>query len=233
MIGTAATRVSGLVVGGLAVTAGIALVTGPTAGLPRVELAGVMPLMTGPLLLAAAVAGLLVAARPRWAGPAAVAASIACGQVAGMAAVAYRDWFNFAGAGGSTYEIAGIGARYAAVVAIAAGLSAVLAALLVVWADGGVRPAVRRGPVWGGVAVAAGLPVVLCLVFGYRSITAAGQFALWWSLPWGAGLVAAGSVTFPQARRAAWASVAVSVLLAVGCAVAPVLIHVPSLRLPD
>ncbi len=85
---------------------------------------------------------------------------------------------------------------------------------------------------WLSAAVAAGLPLMLCAALGLRSLSAAGQFTLWWSLPWAAGLALAALPDPAPARRAARLTVACSVLLAVACGAAP-LLHAPPLRLPD
>ena len=83
---------------------------------------------------------------------------------------------------------------------------------------------VRAGAVIGRVAVAVALPVPLR--------TAAGQFALWWSLPWGIGLVLAATLPTPATRRAALLTVAASVLFTLACfAAGPV--DGFGLRLPD
>ncbi len=57
------------------------------------------------------------------------------------------------------------------------------------------------------------------------------QAALWWSLPWGAGLCAAGVLPTKALRAAALSSVAISVAVTVGCAPAAP-IHGFGLRLP-
>jgi hypothetical protein len=118
-----------------------------------------------PLLFGLAVAGMVLAARPRWGRPAAVVAALLAAQVCGHGIVAVRDWFNTAGA------------------------------------SGGMR-----------LAVVVGLPAALALGPGFTAVTMVGQFALTYSLPWGAGLVATGWLG-RRGRVAALTAVALSALL--------------------
>lgn len=67
---------------------------------------------------------------------------------------------------------------------------------------------------------------------GHLALTAVGQFALWWSVPWGAGIIAAGSARAPAARRAALASVLISAAVACVCAAASPMFDF-GLRLPE
>ena len=96
-----------------------------------------------------------------------------------------------------------------------------------------------RHPATAGAAAVvtalAGLQVAGIAVVAHRDwrnlAGAAGQFALWWSLPWSTGLVAAGTLPDDAARRAAALTVLVCVLVT-GFCVASTAIHGFGARLP-
>lgn len=169
-----------------------------------------------PLVLGLAVAGAVLAARPRWGRPAAVVAAVLSAQVCGHGIVAVRDWFNTAGAsGGMRQSELALVVGFAAVVAVCAAVAGCVSTA-VVWrepADGwrGLRPT-RPAYSLVGLVVMVGLPVTLAFGFGTTAMTMVGQFALTYSLPWGAGLVAAGWLG-RRGRIAALTAVALSVLL--------------------
>jgi hypothetical protein len=172
-----------------------------------------------PFAAGLAVAGLVLAARPRLARPAAVVAAILAAQVAGHGTVAVRDWFNVVGASAGMSRGA-----LATVVSLAAvvALSAVVAGCLsvaVLWREPaggwrGLRPQ-RPAYVVIGVAVAVALPPVLAARWNDFGPTMLGQTALTWSLPWGAGLALAGWLD-RRARIAASVTVIASILVVAG-----------------
>lgn len=148
------------------------------------------------LLLGLAVAGATLAARPRWGGAAAVVAAVLAVQVGGHGIVAVRDWFNTAGASGGMRqsELAWV-VGFAAVVAVCATVAGCVSAA-VLWREPsggwrGLRPA-RPGYLWAGLLVMLGLPMALAGGLHYPAMTMIGQFALLYSLPWGAALAAGG-----------------------------------------
>ncbi|MFI5915974.1 hypothetical protein [Dactylosporangium sp. NPDC051541] len=168
------------------------------------------------LVAVVGVAGLLVAAWPAAARPAAVVGGLAALQIAGYALVASRDWFNFAGAGGASYSAAGAGSLRAFAVAAAA-LAVLVVCLLAYWLAPGAGPAgepFRPHRAWvvlaGGVFAA--LPVLLGAWSG-AALSVVGQVAMWWSIPWGLGIAGAGALPSRAARRAAAGGVAGSVML--------------------
>ncbi|MFI5497168.1 hypothetical protein [Actinoplanes sp. NPDC051859] len=220
--------------GGLAIAlSGTAAAAIAMAAAPWVR-AQVLPIMVLPLLLAVIAGGAAAAALPRWAAGGAIVAAVAAVQVAGMATVARRDILNFAGAGGTSYDQAYLQSPFLTALAVAAaaaaGLALLMALLLLVDPRRLVR-AYRSLEVWAGLLVVAAVPIGLCWALGYGSLSALGQFALWWSVPWGLALVAAG-IARAQGRWAAWLSLAGSVALSVACVVAP-LLNGPYLRFPD
>jgi hypothetical protein len=181
------------------------------------------PSMLPALVAALAVAGLVAAFRPATARVAAMVAALAGLQVGGIAVVARRDWWNLAGADGASYHRAAVGSQVSVVMGAAAVAAVVVSVLLYRTGRGLHRPRASQAVdgIVAGAVVAVVVPVLLCAHWRYTSITAAGQFAWWWSLPWGIGLVAAGTVADSAARRAAALSVFVSVLLAAFCVAAP------------
>jgi hypothetical protein len=192
------------------------------------------PLMAPVLIAVLAVAGLVTALRPATARAAAMVAGLAGLQVAGIAVVVHRDWWNYAGADGPSYHRAAAGSRIAMIMAAVAVMAVVVSVVLYRTGRGShrPRPAPAAGAAGAGVLVAVGVPLLLCAYWHSPSVSAAGQFALWWSLPWGVGLAAAGAVPDPGARRVAALSVLASVLLAAFCVVAPT-VYGFGLRLPD
>ncbi|MFB9361260.1 hypothetical protein [Actinoplanes nipponensis] len=192
------------------------------------------PSMLPALIAALAVAGVVAAVRPAAARAVAVVAALAGLQAAGIAVVARRDWWNFAGADGASHQRAAAGSLLAAVLAVVAVAVVVVSVLLYRTGRGRQRPLRWQvaGGVVAGVVVAVVVPALLCAHWYYTSVTAFGQFALWWSLPWGAGLVAAGTVPDSAARQTAVLSVLASVLLAVFCLAAPTVFGF-GVRLPD
>jgi hypothetical protein len=192
------------------------------------------PLMVPALIAVMAVAGLVAAFRPATARAAAMVAALAALQVGGIAVVVHRDWWNYAGADGASYDRAAAGSLVAMMMGAAAIAAVAVSVLLYRSGRGLHRPGVLQvaGGVVAGAVVVVVVPLVLCAHWHYTSVTAAGQFALWWSLPWGAGLVAAGVAPDSAARRAAALSVLASVLLAVFCVTAPT-IYGFGVRLPD
>ena len=223
-------RVWGVLVTGGAVAAGaLAVMAVRASGVPSTA---VLPVMVLPLLVVVAAVGLCGIARPVWGSRCAVGVAVLALQVAGIAVVARRDWFNFAGAGGMAYQHAAVAARVTTVLAVVAAGTAVLGLLLggrdLQW----FRTLSGRRSMLAGAAVVIGVPVLACAVLGYRSMSAFGQFVLWWSLPWGVGVAAAGLVATRSGRMVAWSSVAFSMLVTLAAVAAP-LVHGPMLRLPD
>jgi hypothetical protein len=192
------------------------------------------PSMLPALIAVLAVAGLVATFRPATARATAVVAGLAALQAAGIAVVAQRDWWNFAGADGASHERAASGSLMAVVMAAVAVTAIVVSVLLYRTGHGRHRPRVPQvvGGIVAGAAVAVGVPVLLCAHWYYTALPAFGQFALWWSLPWGIGLVVAGTVPDSAARRTAVVSVLGSVLLAAVCLSAPTIFGF-GVRMPD
>ena len=192
------------------------------------------PSMLPPLIAVLAIAGLVAAVRPATARTTALVAALSGLQTAGIAVVARRDWWNYAGADGATYQRAASGSVVATIMAAVAVAAIVVSVLLYRTGHGRHRPRAIQvgGGIVAGTLVAVVVPLLLCAHWYYTSVTAFGQFALWWSLPWGIGLVAAGIVPDSAARRAAAMSVLASVLLAVVCVAAPT-IYGFGVRMPD
>jgi hypothetical protein len=193
----------------------------------------VYPLMLVPLLAVVAVAGLAVHLRPATARAAAAVSGVTGVQLLGIAVVAARDWRNFAGVGYATWERGDIASLLAIVVFFAA--LAVVLISCAVYGNGlrpGETPTANRTSLVAGLLVAAGVPFVVCRQLDLLSLTAVGQFALWWSVPWGVGIVVAASAPTPAARRAALATVLFSAATAyVGAAASP--LFGLGLRLPS
>jgi hypothetical protein len=191
------------------------------------------PPMLPALIAAIAVAGVVGASRVAAARVSAVVGALAALQVGGIAVVAHRDWWNFAGAGGASLERAAAGSVVAAAMGAVAAGAIVVSVLL--YRTGRDRQRPRKPQVIAGIvvgaAVAVVVPVLLCAHWNYPSATAAGQFALWWSLPWGAGMLAAGTLRDSASRQAATVSVLASMLLALVCVAAPAM-HGFGIRLP-
>lgn len=225
--------------GGLRLTA-LAVVIGVLVALPLSRsdrgrsygLDTVYPLMLLPLIAVLLVAGVAAWWRPASAHVAAVVTGITGIQVLGIAVVASRDWRNFAGVDFSSWErghagsIVAVGMFFAALGVVLTSCALYRGAA----GDGLPRPG-RAGQV-AAVAVAVGVPVVLSVLLNQDALISAGQFALWWSLPWGAGLLVAGSVRAPAARRAALGTVLLSVAVSCACAAASPMFGF-GLRLPE
>lgn len=176
------------------------------------------PGLTRPLIGAVGLAGLLIAVWPSAARPAAVVGALAALQVAGYALVASRDWYNFAGAGGASYGDAAAGSERAFTGAAAALVALVLCLLVYQIAHGfspvpaAAPPRLTRAWVVLAGAVVAALPVLLG-AWSAATLSVVGQFAMWWSIPWGLGIAGAGTLHTRAARRAAAGGVLGSVLL--------------------
>ncbi|MEU4244733.1 hypothetical protein [Actinoplanes sp. NPDC026619] len=191
------------------------------------------PSMLPVLIATVALAGVVAASRAAAARVSAVVAALAALQVGGIAVVAHRDWWNFAGADGASLGRAAGGSVVAVAMGVVAAAAVVASALLYRTGRGGQRPRTTQivGGVIAGAAVAVVVPALLCAHWNYTSATAAGQFALWWSLPWAAGILAAGTLRDPAARQAATLSVLASALLAFVCVAAPAVYGI-GIRLP-
>ncbi|GAA0573740.1 hypothetical protein GCM10010172_67960 [Paractinoplanes ferrugineus] len=192
------------------------------SGLGPAELTPYPPMLPV-LIVAIAVAGVVGALRPAAVRASAVLAALAALQAGGIALVASRDWRNYAGAGGASPGRAAAGSLLAVGLVAVAVAAVGVSVLLYRTVHGSHQP--HRPQVVGaaiaGVAIAVLLPVLLCAHWNYSGATAAGQFFLWWSLPWGAGIAAAGTVRDAAARQAAFLGVLASVLLALLCVAAP------------
>ncbi|WP_433833287.1 hypothetical protein ACQP2E_18445 [Actinoplanes sp. CA-015351] len=194
--------------------------------------ATVYPLMLPPAVLIIGVAGLVAAYRPSTARAVAVFCGVNGSQVAGIAMVATRDWLNFGGADESSRQRALVGSWLALAIAVIA-VGAVVASVMV-YRCGANRPSIlppQPGMVTAGLAVAAGLPISAYVFWDEAGLSAVGQVALWWSLPWAAGLYAAGVLPTKALRAVALSSLAISVAVTVGCAAAAP-VHGFGLRLP-
>jgi len=167
-----------------------------------------------PLLIALLGAGLVAVTRPRCARPAAAVAAIVAVQLAGNGWVAVREWFAMYGLGGLDRHSLVALHGYAAALPLAATVAAVTAAALV-WrepADGwrGAVPS-RPGYVLAGAATVLLLPLLWDVtrmtldITGFRHVA-----SLTYTLPWGAGLAAAGWLR-GRTGNAAVLTVAVSV----------------------
>jgi hypothetical protein len=193
----------------------------------------VYPLMMLPALVTIGVAGLVAACRPAAAGVAAVIGGVNGLQVTGIAVVASHDWRNFAGVDYSSWERGYAGSRLALLIAVLG--TGVIVASAVLYRHATRRnQRLRSQPVAlvAGAAVAILLPALLRANLHLSGLPAIGQFALWWSLPWAAGVVAVGAAPTRGLRRAALASVVVSVALTLVC-VALEPFHGFGLRLPE
>jgi hypothetical protein len=193
----------------------------------------VYPLMLLPSIAVVAAGGIAVLLRPVVAQAAAVVSGITGIQVLGIAVVASRDWRNFAGVGGASWERGNVASLVAIVVFFAALIIVLLSCSL--YRNNlraGDVPAVHRVSLIAGLAVAVGLPILLSVAIHRLALTAVGQFALWWSVSWGVGIIAAGNAQVLAARRAALVSVLVSVAITCVCAVALPMFGF-GLRLPE
>lgn len=181
----------------------------------------VYPLMLPPAVLIIGIAGLVAAYRPATARAVAVFCAVNGSQVAGIAVVAARDWLNFGGAGESSHQRALVGSWLAlAIVGIAVGA---VVASVTLYRCRANRPSFlpsQPAMVIAGLAVAAGLPIAVYVFWDEAGLSAVGQVTLWWSLPWAAGLYAAGVLPTKALRAAALSSVAISVAVTVACAAA-------------
>jgi len=230
-----ATSVAGALIVLCAVLVGLAVRSPGSSYRPDIDVSyTVYPPMTMLLVCVLIAAGLVVAVRPAVARIAGVVVAVVAMQVMGICVVAQRDWYNFAGAGFMPPERAVVASGLAERAA-AGGAAAALLGFVLMWrAVGGWR---LDRPTWeasvlAGMAVAVLLPVALCGALGYGTLSAFGQFALWWSLPWGVGLAAAGVLQTAPARTA-WLSVAGSALLTVVVAAMAFGLHMFDFRLPD
>lgn len=215
----AVTRMWGLLVMVLAsVIAGLVAVPGSWSD---IKAATVYPLMLIPVIMILFLAGLAAVFRPVNAGVAAVVSMVNGLQVAGIAVVASRDWLNFAGAGGASFQRGIVGSRLSTVMIVVAVI--VVAASVAMYcstADGRRGMRWRPGAALTGLVVAVAIPILLCLSLRLSGPAAVGQFALWWSLPWAVGSVAAGMLAADTPRRSAFWTVTASVVLNLYCAAA-------------
>ncbi|WP_147315690.1 hypothetical protein [Asanoa ferruginea] len=170
------------------------------------------PAAVWPLLAALACAGVVIVIRPEWLRPAAVVAAVVGAQVAGYGVVAVRDWFNANGAQDMASHNLATVVTFAAAVAVWATVATCVAVGLLWREPTGVALPGFRALVVGGM-VAVGLPFALGAAFRDLDITSLGQYALTYSLPWGAALAAAGWLDNGEAL-AARATVAGSAVLA-------------------
>jgi hypothetical protein len=179
------------------------------------------PAAVWPLLAGLAVAGVVIVIRPEWVRPAAVVAAVAGAQVAGYGVVAVRDWFNANGASGMAQHNLATVVTFAAAVALWATVATCVAVGLLWREPTGLGLPGFRSLLVGGV-VAVGLPFALGAAFRDADITSLGQYALTYSLPWGAALAAAGWLDRRDAltARATVAGSAVLAAVTVGAAVA-------------
>jgi hypothetical protein len=189
-------RAAGLLISGLALVLA-AMVAMPVSHSDNVSRDGVdtvYPLMLLPSIAVVAAAGISALLRPAIAQAASVVSGIFGIQVLGIAVVALADWRNYAGTGGTSWERGDV----ASLVAIGMFFAALIVILVscALYRNIGPRagevPAVHPVYLIAALAVAAGLPVVLGWTLHHLTPTAAGQFALWWSAPWGVGIIAAG-----------------------------------------
>lgn len=215
----AAARALGLLIAVLAAAVAALLdAPGSASDLPAQDVRSVYPVMIFAQVLAMAAAGVTAAVLPRTARPAAVLGAVAGMQVVGIAVVASRDWYNYAGGGGASYSRAAAGSELSLTMAAVA--AAAVTACLVLYRHGpGAAAALpaRAGRIGAGIAVVVGLPLLLAALVDDPVPSVAGQFALWWSLPWGIGIIATGSLRSSAARWSAGLSVVGSVLVVLTC----------------
>ncbi|MEV4534389.1 hypothetical protein AB0J82_11225 [Asanoa sp. NPDC049518] len=185
-----------------------------TLGMP---LDWIYPAAVWPMLAALVGCGLVIARRPAWVRESALVAAIVAAQVAGYGVVAVRDWFNARGAAGMASHNLATVVTFAASVALCATVATCVAVGLLWRAPGDwrilLRPARPRSVVLG-VVVAVGVPLLLGATYRDADITSVGQYALTYSLPWGAALALAGWFD-PRGAMVARATVAASVVLVV------------------
>jgi hypothetical protein len=216
-----------LIVAMAVVAAGLLAAPASAPDLPTAT--SVYPLATLPLIVAMALAGTVAVCLPRSARVAAIVGVIAGMQVVGSAVVASRDWFNYAGAGNSTYGQAAIGSQVS--LTLAATATATVIACLLLYRHGADRaapPDPYIGRIVAGMAVVVLLPLLTWPITSGSALSGAGQIALCFSLPWGIGIAAAGSLGTATARRAALLSVAGSVVLTGLCSVLHVTLQLAS-----
>jgi hypothetical protein len=235
-------RTAGLLIAGLAMMVA-AVLASPLSHSDLGSQDGVdtaYPLMLLPALAVVTLAGLGAFVHPAVTQVAAVVSGITGAQVLGMAVVAACDWRNLAGVGYSSWHRGNVASLLA--------VGMFFAALMIVVISSAVyrsrqvhagEPEVHRAYLVVGLAVAVALPLVLGMTLRHVSPatagltpTAVGQYALWWSAPWGAGIIAAGGAQKPATRRAALASVLVSVTLTCLCVQASPILGF-GLRLPE
>jgi hypothetical protein len=229
-------RAAGLLIAGLAMAlaAAVAMPVSHSDFNSRDGVDTVYPLMLLPSVAVVAVAGIAVFLCAAIARAAAVVSGIFGIQVLGIALVASCDWRNFAGTGGTSWERGNVSSLVAIGMFFAALIIVLLSCALYRSSDPRASevPAVHPVYLVAGLAVAVGLPVVLGLTLHHLTPTAAGQFGLWWSVPWGVGIIAAGGAQVPATRWAALASVVVSAAFTCVCAAASPMLGF-GLRLPE
>lgn len=149
-----------------------------------------------PLLAGVLLAGAALAARPRAGHRAGVVALVCAAQLLGGGVAASRDWFNVAGASGMPTHRLTVVLPLTVVVVVAATVACCVASAVIRRHSRAAdtrwwRPA-APAYVIAGVIVAVVLPVAWAAFVDSLTVTALGQAALTWSLPWGISLAAAG-----------------------------------------
>lgn len=152
-----------------------------------------------PLIVIVFAAGIVVVCRPATTGVASVISAIMGVQVAGIAVVASRDGWNFAGDDGASYERGFVSSPLAATMAMVAGAAVGMA---LYWCSLGRRQAlvVRTGTVVAGVAVAGVVPTLLRKVSGSTRVDGRGPVRPVVIAALGIGLVAARTLRTAAAR---------------------------------
>ncbi|WP_433789275.1 hypothetical protein [Actinoplanes sp. CA-252034] len=203
--------VAGIVIMGSGVVALLAALWAARRAVRGTELFGwsTIPALW-PLLSAVLVAALIVMISPRHAREAAVVTLVCALQLVGGGIAASRDWFDVRGGGNlSPYLLVVL--IPLTVVLVAAMTVACCVAVVLLWHPGMTWRPQSPGWVAAGVLIAA-VPPVLILLEGSEEVTVAGQIALVWSLPWAAGIAAAGWLDKPLRRIAAATVLAGAVL---------------------
>lgn len=179
-----------------------------------------------PLLAGLLLTGLALVARPRNGDAAAVVAFVCAVQLTGGGVAASRDWFNVSGATGIPFRRLTWLLPLTVVVIVASTVACCLA-LALVWQHAQAvrrdrwRPQSPMFMVLGGVTAVV-VPMFWAVLDGSWQLTALGQAALAWSLPWGCGLTIA-SWLDRRPRRVALAAVSASALATVAVMYAGVL----------
>ncbi|RAK42927.1 hypothetical protein B0I29_10157 [Actinoplanes lutulentus] len=166
-----------------------------------------------PLLAGVGVAGLVLLVRPHHGRRAAVVAAVCASQLVGGGVAASRDWFNIGGATGLPTRHLAVVLPLTAVLIVAMTVACCAAVSLLMPAVAGSRP--RWGWLITGATIAVLAPILWVGVVDSWQVTALGQAALTWSLPWGLAIAAAGWLA-DGPRRAAAAAVAASTLVTAG-----------------